>query len=83
MSSTLCILYSGTMPAILNSSRIVLHKIHLSTQFVIGAMTSSLAILISFAGISPLEFLLQSISLIYFIDIICKIWFTKVPKMGA
>ena len=83
MSSTLCILYNGTMSAILNSSRIVLHKIHLSTQFVIGAMTSSLAILISFAGISPLEFLLQSISLIYFIDIICKIWFTKVPKMGA
>ena len=54
------------MSAFLSSSGKVLDEIHSFVQFVIGTVHSSLAILIIFVGMPPLELLLQLISLIYF-----------------
>ena len=54
------------MSGIFNSSGKVPVDIELFMQFLIGSAISSFAILIIFAGISPPELLLQSVSLIHF-----------------
>ena len=60
-----------TILAIFNSSRKVPVDMELFMQFVFGSAISSFAILIIFVGISALELLLQSISLIDFM--ICSV----------
>ena len=57
---------TGTISAISNSSGKVPVDMELFMQFLIGSTISSFAILIIFAGISPLELLLQSIISINF-----------------
>ena len=57
---------TGTISAIFNSSGKVPVDMELFMQLLIGSAISYFAILIIFAGISPLELLLQSISSINF-----------------
>ena len=53
---------TGTISAISNSSGKVPVDMELFMQFLTGSAISSFAVLIIFAGISPLELLLQSVS---------------------
>ena len=57
---------TGTISAISNSSGKVPVDMELFMQFLTGSAISSFAVLIIFAGISPLELLLQSVSSINF-----------------
>ena len=53
---------TGTISASFNSSGKIPVDMELFMQFLIGSAISSFAVLIIFAGISPLELLLQSVS---------------------